>query len=31
VALVNRVVAATGGPRSIFTFLYVMLVTAVRA
>src|SRR5438874_2123845 len=28
VALVTGVVAATGGPRSIFTFLYVMLVTA---
>jgi len=28
VALVTAVVAATGGPRSIFTFLYVMLVTA---
>jgi len=28
VALITAVVAATGGPRSIFTFLYVMLVTA---
>src|SRR5919108_2445591 len=28
VALVTAVVAATGGARSIFTFLYVMLVTA---
>lgn len=28
VVLITAVVAATGGPRSIFTFLYVMLVTA---
>jgi two-component system sensor histidine kinase PilS (NtrC family) len=28
VALITAVVAATGGPRSIFTFLYVMVVTA---
>src|SRR5919197_4866736 len=28
VALITAVVPATGGPRSIFTFLYVMLVTA---